>query len=188
MAPALDGVIGDGDLEVISAPQDWMGVNYYHDIVLGPGAAPAKPWSYPFTEPAHLVAETSLVTDLDWPVTPQGLSDLLVWMRDTYPNLPPLAITENGAAFDDPVIEGRVQDDRRIAYLDAHLTSLEAAVDKGVDVWGYFVWSAFDNLEWHDGYGPRFGVIHVDYDTMERTPKDSALWLRDVMQRTRDRH
>ena len=187
LAPVLDGMIHEGDLEQIAAPLDWLGVNYYNDIVLGPGADPADPWSYPFAEQARLVADTQLVTDLRWPVTPQGLTDLLTWMRDTYSALPPIAITENGAAFDDPVIEGAVADDRRITYLSEHLAAVEAAVEKGVDVFGYFVWSAFDNFEWHDGYRPRFGVVHVDYDTMVRTPKDSALWLRDVMARARDR-
>jgi beta-glucosidase len=133
------------------------------------------------------VAETELVTDLGWAVTPHGLTDLLTGLRDTYPNLPPLAITENGAAFTDPVVEGRVRDERRIRYLAAHLSAMETAIDKGVDLYGYFVWSTFDNLEWHDGYGPRFGIVHVDYETMARTPKDSAHWLRDVMDRSRDR-
>ncbi len=183
LEPVLDGVILGGDLEVIAAPLDWLGVNYYHDLVLGAGGDPTRPWPYPFTGPAQMVADTSLITDLDWPVTPHGLVDLLTWMRDTYPTLPPVAITENGAAFDDPVIDGHIADDRRITYLDAHLGALETAIDKGVDVWGYFVWSAFDNFEWSEGYRPRFGVIHVDYDTMVRTAKDSALWLRDVMSR-----
>jgi beta-glucosidase len=184
---AADGLIADDDLQVISAPLDWLGVNYYNDITLGPGERPGVPSPYPYAPPAHVVADTDLVTDLGWPVTPHGLTDLLVHLRDTYPNLPPLAITENGAAFDDPIVDGHIQDDRRIRYLAAHLDSLEQAIAKGVDVFGYFVWSAFDNFEWHDGYTARFGVIHVDYDTMVRTPRASALWLRDLVRRTRDR-
>ena len=95
-------------------------------------------------------------------------------LRDTYPG-PRLAVTENGAAFTDLADRRRVADDRRITYLTEHLKAPAPAMADGVDVFAYFVWSAFDNMEWHDGYGPRFGVIHVDYDTMARTPKDSAL-------------
>ena len=135
--------------------------------------------------PAHLAARTDLVTDLSWPVTPDGLADLLRHLRDTYPGLPPLAVTENGAAFTDPLIDGRVADDRRITYLTEHLEALESAMADGVDVVGYFVWSAFDNLEWHDGYRPRFGVVHVDYETLVRTPKDSALSLREFIDSSR---
>ena len=184
---AADELVAPGDLQVIGAPLDWLGVNYYNDSVLGPGEHPGVPSPYPYAPPTHVVADTDLVTDLGWPVTPHGLVDLLVHLRDTYPSLPPLAITENGAAFDDPLVEGHIQDDRRIRYLAAHLDAMEQAMAKGVDLFGYFVWSAFDNFEWHDGYGPRFGIVHVDYDTMVRTPRASALWLRDLMLRARER-
>jgi beta-glucosidase len=184
VAGVLDDLIEPGDLETISAPLEWLGVNYYHDLVFEPPVEP-EPWPYPFAPPARLAAHTELVTDLRWPVTPAGLGDLLRHLRDTYPGLPRLAVTENGAAFTDPLIDGRVADDRRITYLTEHLEALASAMADGVDVFAYFVWSAFDNMEWHDGYGPRFGVIHVDYDTMARTPKDSALWLREVMDASR---
>ena len=184
LAAVLDDLIEPGDLETIAAPLDWLGVNYYHDLLFEPPVEP-EPWPYPFAPPAHSAARTELVTDLSWPVTPNGLADLLRHLRDTYPGLPPLAVTENGAAFTDPLIDGRVADDRRITYLAGHLEALESAMADGVDVFGYFVWSAFDNLEWHDGYRPRFGVIHVDYETMVRTPKDSALWLREFIDTSR---
>jgi beta-glucosidase len=184
---AAEGLVADGDLALIAAPLDWLGVNYYNDIVLGPGERPGVPSPYPYAPPAHVVADTEMVTDLGWPVTPHGLVDLLAHLRDTYPNLPPVAVTENGAAYDDPLIDGHIADDRRIRYLAAHLDAMEQAMAKGVDVFGYFVWSAFDNFEWHDGYSARFGVVHVDYDTMVRTPRASALWLRDLMLRTRER-
>jgi beta-glucosidase len=102
----------------------------------------------------------------------------LVRLRDDYPNLPPLYITENGAAFDDPIIDGRIDDRRRIAYYAAHIEALEQAIDRGVDVRGFFAWSAFDNFEWHSGYDMRFGIVHVDYATMVRTPRASAYWFR----------
>jgi beta-glucosidase len=118
-----------------------------------------------------------------WPITPGGLTDLLVGLAATYPDLPPLYITENGVAYDDPVEEGAVHDDRRIAYLDVHLRAARAAIDAGVDLRGYFQWSLLDNFEWSHGYGMRFGMVHVDYETLVRTPKDSALWYRDVIAR-----
>jgi beta-glucosidase len=184
VAAVLDDLIRPGDLETIAAPLDWLGVNYYHDLLFEPAVEP-EPWPYPFVPPARLAARTDLVTDLGWPVTPSGLADLLRHLRDTYPGLPRLAVTENGAAFTDPLVDGRVADDRRITYLAEHLEALASAMADGVDVFAYFVWSAFDNMEWHDGYGPRFGVIHVDYETMVRTPKDSALWLREVIDASR---
>ena len=94
----------------------------------------------------------------------------------------PIYITENGAAYDDPVgADGAIHDERRIAYLDAHLWSLSAAVAEGVDVRGYFQWSLLDNFEWDRGYRMRFGIVHVDFETQQRTPHESALWYRDVI-------
>jgi beta-glucosidase len=104
-----------------------------------------------------------------------------VRLNDEYPNLPPVYITENGAAYDDPVIDGRCADPRRIHYLEAHLRALRDAIDEGVDVRGYYQWSLFDNFEWAHGYSKRFGLVHIDFDTMERTPRDSAFWYRDVI-------
>ena len=176
--PLLDVVRVD-DAAVIAAPIDWIGINYYHDhrLRLADAAGPS-PSPFPRTPPIVLVADTPLVTDLGWPVTPHGLTDLLVRLRDDYPNLPPLYITENGAAFDDPVIDGRIDDRRRIAYYAAHIEALDLAIDRGVDVRGFFAWSAFDNFEWHSGYDMRFGIVHVDYATLERTPRASAYWFR----------
>jgi beta-glucosidase len=120
---------------------------------------------------------------MGWPVTPDGLRALLVGLKETYPNLPPIYITENGAAYDDPVIDGACHDPRRIAFLDAHLRAVSVAMDQGVDVRGYFQWSLMDNFEWSHGYVMRFGMVHVDYDTLVRTPRDSAYWYRDVIAR-----
>ncbi len=120
---------------------------------------------------------------MGWPLTPDGLRDLLVGLKATYPELPPVYITENGVAYDDPVEDGAVHDERRIAYLASHLRALHAAIDQGVDVRGYYQWSLMDNFEWSHGYHMRFGIVHVDYDTLERTPKDSAYWYRDVIAR-----
>jgi beta-glucosidase len=92
-------------------------------------------------------------------------------------------ITENGCAYDDPVIDGACHDPRRIRYLDAHLRALHAAMAEGVDVRGYFAWSLLDNFEWSHGYHKRFGLVHIDYDTQARTPRDSAYWYREVIAR-----
>jgi beta-glucosidase len=120
---------------------------------------------------------------MGWPVTPDGLRDLLVRLKAAYPDLPPIHITENGVAYDDAVVDGAVHDVRRIAYLDSHLRALHAAIAAGVDVRAYFQWSLLDNFEWSHGYRMRFGLVHVDYDTQARTPRDSAFWYRDVMAR-----
>ena len=111
-------------------------------------------------------------------------------LKASYPDLPPIHITENGVAYDDPIVDGAVHDERRIAYLDCHLRALHAAIAAGVDVRAYFQWSLLDNFEWSHGFHMRFGLVHVDYDTQVRTPRDSALWYRDVIARNglADRH
>jgi beta-glucosidase len=106
-----------------------------------------------------------------------------VTLRATYPDLPPIHITENGVAYDDPLQDGAVHDVRRIAYLDGHLRALRAAIAAGVDVRAYFQWSLLDNFEWAHGYAMRFGLVHVDYASQARTPRDSAFWYRDVIAR-----
>jgi beta-glucosidase len=120
---------------------------------------------------------------MGWPITPDGLRDLLVSLKTTYPDLPPIHITENGVAYDDPVEVGAVHDVRRIAFLDGHLRALHAAIAAGVDVRAYLQWSLLDNFEWSHGYHMRFGLVHVDYETQLRTVRDSAFWYRDVIAR-----
>ncbi|MFV2065309.1 MAG: family 1 glycosylhydrolase, partial [Chloroflexota bacterium] len=113
--------------------------------------------------------------------TPAGLRDLLVALGTTYADLPPLYITENGAAYDDPLTDEGIHDTRRVRYLDAHLRAARSALDAGVDLRGYFTWSLLDNFEWSYGYAKRFGLVHVDFDSQRRTPRDSARWYRDVI-------
>ena len=174
--------IEHGDLELIAQPLDWMGLNYYNDghVRAQPGgswlATPGMKNAVPFAPEGEL-------TDMGWPITPDGLRALLVRLTTTYADFPPVYITENGVAYDDPMVDGAVHDPRRIAYLDAHLRAVHAAIEEGVDVRGYFQWSLMDNFEWSHGYHKRFGIVHVDYDTLERTPKDSAYWYRDVIAR-----
>ncbi|MBQ0990891.1 beta-glucosidase [Micromonospora sp. PSH03] len=180
--PGFDpGVIHPGDLDTIAAPIDVLGVNYYN-----PTGVRAAEEGSPL--PFDLVPLDGYPrTAFDWPVDPDGLRELLGWLRDTYGDaLPPIEITEGGCAYDDaPDADGQVADPERIAYLDGHLRAVRAAIDDGVDVRGYFVWSLLDNWEWAEGFTKRFGLVHVDYATQRRTPKSSYTWLRDVITASR---
>ena len=125
----------------------------------------------------------SRYTDIGWPIDAGGLAEELGRLRDRYGDLD-LYVTENGACYDDPVAaDGTVHDDDRIAYLRDHLAAARAALAAGVRLRGYFVWSLLDNFEWAEGYGRRFGVVHVDYRTLQRTPKASFGYLAQVMRR-----
>ena len=177
--------VQDGDLRIIASPLDWLGVNYYSDRTFIQNAAAPADLGGAFPGVTRLVdAPVSQPTDTGWPVTPRGLGDLLIRLRDSYDALPPVLVTENGAAYDDPpAADGSINDERRIAYLDAHIREVQRAIAAGVEVDGYFVWSLLDNFEWAEGYSKRFGLIHVDYDTMARTPRASAAWYRNVIAR-----
>ncbi|MGW0073471.1 family 1 glycosylhydrolase, partial [Streptosporangium sandarakinum] len=174
--------VEDGDLETISRPIDLLGVNYYtpQTVAARPGE-PASP-VFPGSEGIAFGGADAPKTAMGWAIQPFGLTDLLVRLSRDYPGTP-LVITENGAAFDDEVKDGAVHDPDRVSYLDAHLRAAHAAIEQGADLRGYMVWSLMDNFEWAEGYGKRFGVVHVDYTTQRRTPKDSALWYRDVIRR-----
>jgi beta-glucosidase len=164
--------IHPGDLAAIAQPIDFLGVNFYrpHLVMARDNGTPLDVADVP------LDAE---LTAAGWPVVPQALTELLVRVRDDYGDVP-LFITENGAAFDDHLNgDGVVEDPRRVAYLDGHLAAVARAIDAGVDVRGYFVWSLLDNFEWEHGYSLRFGIVYVDYPTQRRIPKRSALWYRD---------
>jgi beta-glucosidase len=190
-APWYD-VVADGDLDLISQPLDVLGVNYYKgDCVSGHPLAepvddgiehPPRPISTPFVgcEDVTFPSRGLPRTDSGWEIQPEGLTRLLTRLDADY-DVPPLVITENGAAFRDvPAADGTVPDPDRIAYLDAHLRAVHDAIEAGVDVRGYFQWSLFDNYEWAYGYTKRFGMVHVDYETQVRTPKASALWYSEV--------
>jgi beta-glucosidase len=182
----LADAVQPGDLEVIAQPLDWIGINYYFDILvrgLASGEASNRMRAYPTVSHTTEADRRQVHTDMGWPITPEGFTELLVRLNDDYPNLPPVHITENGCAYDDPVIEGACHDPRRIEYLDLHLRALKEAIDEGVDVRGYYQWSLMDNFEWALGYDKRFGLVHIDFDTLERTPRDSAHWYREVILR-----
>ncbi|MEU9466842.1 GH1 family beta-glucosidase [Streptomyces avermitilis] len=174
----------ESDLKVIAEPIDWYGINYYAPTKVGaPQGAEIEFGG--LTLPAELPfsvreIEGHPVTDFGWPVVPQALTELLTGFRERFGDrLPPIVITENGCSY-----EG-IDDQERIAYLDGHVRALHRAVEAGVDVRGYFVWSLLDNFEWAEGYERRFGLVHVDYDTLERTPKASYGWLRDALRARR---
>jgi len=165
------------DLALICAPLDFYGVNYYNPI--GVGAAPedaALPFEY------HDIPGYPM-TDFGWPVIPTGMTDLLVGMAQRYPGIPPIVVTENGCSYGvGPDSDVVVDDQARIAYLDAHLRAVAEAIRRGVDVRGYYCWSLLDNFEWAHGFTQRFGLVHVDFDTLVRTPKRSFDWYAGVIQ------
>jgi beta-glucosidase len=169
--------VADGDLRTIAGPIDFLGVNVYSRGVIGSGPDGGGP--------IFVRVPDSEYTDMDWEVYPPGLFDLLVRLRDDYaPGR--IAVTENGAAFSDVrVHDGQVRDPERQAYLESHIGAVARAVEDGVPVTGYYVWSLLDNFEWQHGYAKRFGIVYVDYPTLERIPKASFAWYRDFIARQR---
>jgi len=174
--------LGDDDLDLISTPIDVLGVNYYRPATVAARQAPAADWSvWPGDERHEPVPATGDLTSMGWLVAPEALEELLLRLGSEYPEVP-LVVTENGAAFDDLVgADGSVRDDDRIRFLERHLRAVHRVLDAGVDVRGYFVWSLLDNFEWSEGYAKRFGLVHVDFATLQRTPKLSARWYADVI-------
>ncbi|HEV7136517.1 MAG TPA: GH1 family beta-glucosidase [Steroidobacteraceae bacterium] len=157
-----------GDARLIAAPLDFLGVNFYNPMI----SSASRRWI-----PARKGAP---VTDMGWEVAPRDLTQLLLRLHREY-RLPPLYIAENGAAYEDRLVDGEVNDEPRRAYLESHLEAVAAAIEQGVDLRGYFVWSLLDNFEWSQGYARRFGIVHVDYATQERRPKRSGLWYRELV-------
>ncbi|CAA9449491.1 MAG: GH1 / GH5_19 [uncultured Rubrobacteraceae bacterium] len=177
-------VVRDGDLRKISAPLDFLGVNYYfrHTVRDAPEEdAPDAPFADLDARP--IVPHAAEKTAMGWPVDPEGLTEILVRIKEEYADLP-LYVTENGRAvhdYADP--NGEVKDDERVSYLDAHFRAAREAMDRGADLRGYMVWSFLDNFEWAEGYSKRFGLVFVDYATQKRTPKTSARWYSEVIRR-----
>ncbi|GAB4082363.1 beta-glucosidase [Modestobacter muralis] len=166
--------IQDGDLEVISTPVDWLGVNYYYAAVVSGGHEPKSPSTFIGCEDVREEEQDGPTTTMGWSVNPDSFTELLGRLSAIAPGLP-MFITENGSAWPDQVAEdGQVHDQQRVDYLHAHLAAMVTAIEAGADVRGYFAWSLLDNYEWARGYEQRFGLVHVDYETQVRTPKDSA--------------
>jgi beta-glucosidase len=180
-----------GDEAAIHQPLDFLGLNYYTvTVVSAPtGQAPAERFDghgesefsqWVGSEDVQFHAAPGERTDMGWVIQPSGLTDLLLRFSREAPGLS-LYVTENGAAFEDKQDDaGAVHDPNRIAYLHGHLSAVLDAIDQGADVRGYYVWSLLDNFEWAYGYSKRFGVVHVDFETLQRTPKSSARWYAEV--------
>lgn len=163
-----------GDMAVIAQPLDFLGINYYTRNLASVDRSIDE-----------LLAGREL-TDMGWEIYPAGLTELLLRLQHDY-RLPPVYITENGAAFPDQLVNGQVSDPARIRYLHSHISAVADAIAAGVDVRGYFAWSLLDNFEWASGYAKRFGIVYVDYATQERIPKESAYWYRDLLAAARQR-
>jgi beta-glucosidase len=164
--------VAEGDLEIISQPLDFIGINYYHPLFASK------------TNEATLASPGAQVTGMGWEVMPGGLTHLLQRLHADY-RLPRVYIMENGAAYDDQLTSGRVDDEPRRDYVERHISAVADARDQGVPIDGYFVWSLLDNFEWAQGYSKRFGIVHVDYETQRRTFKASAQWYRSLLRATR---
>jgi beta-glucosidase len=171
--------VAAGDLAQIGQPLDFLGVNHYRTETVAHNVAGG------LLKAAHsqVLAPGWGHTEMGWGVNPPGLRAVLLDIKENYGN-PPVYITENGCAFpDEPDADGLVRDWARLSYLREHLRSVHEALQAGADVRGYFAWSLMDNFEWARGYGPRFGLVRVDYPTQRRTPKQSARWYAEVIQR-----
>jgi beta-glucosidase len=167
-APSLGAAVREGDLAVISSPIDLLAVQYYTPL---------------YVDPAGHGVEMHPRTDASWQqIYPDGLYDLLLWIKRQYGDIP-LTITENGRPCSDTVVDGRVHDPDRIAFLRDHLAAAHRAIADGVRLESYHVWSLLDNFEWAEGYAQRWGLVYVDYATQERIEKSSAAWYRQVIAR-----
>jgi len=184
-----------GDLDIIKQPIDFLGVNYYSTATVrswdgqsprqtSDGHKPSTGSAWPGSEEVEFLQQEGPYTAMGWNIAPDGLETLLVDLSERFPTTP-LVITENGAAFEDEVVDGAVHDHERVDYLRRHFVAAHRAIARGVDLRGYMVWSLLDNFEWGYGYSKRFGIVHVDYDSLVRTPKDSALWLTELVREKR---
>jgi len=171
--------VQEGDVELIHQPIDFLGLNYYNtdyvsfDLFGGLNKAHITPYSAPGWGR----------TEMNWGINPDGLKQEVLYLKENYGN-PKIFLNENGCAMpDDPDEKGFVADWDRINYIRAHIHALHEAMEAGANVHGYFVWSFFDNFEWERGYSKRFGLVRVNYETLERIPKQSAYWFRDVIKK-----
>jgi beta-glucosidase len=173
------GVSGRIDTDLLArvkVPIDYLGVNYYNVNHIGSEEGAPMIGQWPGADDAVLMRPPGHLTDMSWGVEPVALTWMLNRVTRWAPGLP-LYVTENGAAYPDvPDASGVVHDDLRREYIEAHIAAMHDAMEEGADVRGYFVWSLLDNFEWSHGYRMRFGIVRVDYDTMERTIKDSGRW------------
>jgi beta-glucosidase len=166
-----------GDTEICAQPMDFIGLNYYtRSIAQAPVSASDKVRGYTFVQPTA----PKRLTDIGWEIYPEGLTRVVNNLRNHWP-LPPIWITENGAADNTDLVGGECDDSMRCGYLETHFEQVAELKRAGVDLRGYYVWSLMDNFEWAHGYSQRFGIVHVDFKTQKRTPKKSALMLQRLL-------
>ena len=180
--------MGSDDLQKISAPIDFIGVNnYQREFARHSALVPfLKAWIVGGAGVAErdYVKDGVQYTSMGWEVYPQAIYEVLKWLQDDYGN-PNAMITENGAAFEDEVVAGAVHDPKRIAFLQGYLSQVKRAMDEGANISGYFVWTLMDNFEWAAGFAKRFGLIHVDHQSQQRIIKSSGRWYRELIERSR---
>jgi PAS domain S-box-containing protein len=170
--------IVDGDMAVIGTRPDFMGINYYSRVVAAPMRKPDGSLGWRWVAPAERGAPH---TTMGWEIYPEGLREIIMTVHRDY-GAPEIIVTENGIAKEDQVEpDGRIRDPYRIDYLAAHIEQIGCALADGALVRGYCCWSLLDNLEWDMGWGQRFGLVYVDYQTLKRTMKDSGWWYRDLI-------
>jgi len=173
----LQRVVKDGDMEKLKIDSEFLGINYYSDSFIStPTEEQVKKNEGTFIFPINSDGTSPAPhTDMGWPITPEGLTHLLVRVNKDWPEIQDIAITENGVAYgDEPDENGVVNDERRVDYLVSHLDSVEKAISQGVPVKSYYYWSLLDNFEWAEGYAKRFGIVFVNFETLQRIPKLSA--------------
>jgi len=181
--------VSSAEETAIGAPLDWLGVNYYTVQRLVPVTEAAERAvaqdvsAHPGCPPAHFAPREPLTT-MGWEINAEGLGTTLRKTAEAVPGVP-LWVAENGMACADAVVDGECEDPERVAYLQTHMAQVVSALADGVDIRGYLAWSLFDNIEWAEGWGQRFGIVHVDPDTQVRTPKSSAHWLRALQHQRR---
>ncbi|MCB0534580.1 MAG: beta-glucosidase [Saprospiraceae bacterium] len=175
------------DRQLIQGSSDFFGLNHYTTMYAADASGGAVPGNVYGNGGLSEDQDVSLsispdwkLTDMQWAIVPWGCRKLLEWIAARYGN-PPLYITENGCAFDDPVVNGTVQDTARIAFFDSYLSETHRAIQNGVDLRGYFIWSLLDNFEWASGFSKKFGITAVEPGTLQRIPKESAWWYRKVI-------
>jgi beta-glucosidase len=176
--------VQSGDLEQISVPLDFLGINYYFRNSVRDAQGEDLP-DMPFADlgARTVVPHDAEKTAMGWPVEQEGLTEILLRIKEDYADVP-IYVTENGRAVHDYIDpEGGVDDEERVSYLDAHFRAAHEAMERGVDLRGYMVWSFLDNFEWAEGYSKRFGIVFVEYGTQRRLPKSSARWYSDVIRR-----
>jgi beta-glucosidase len=172
----FDIEIDDRQKKIITQKIDFLGVNYYSRNICKYNPR------VPFIKAEVVVPDGAPVSDMGWEIYPQGMYDMLKWIKNYYGN-PPVYITENGMALKDEFTNGMINDTERIKYIEEHISQALRAKADGADLRGYFVWSLMDNFEWTYGFSKRFGIIYIDYPTLKRIPKKSYYWIKDLLEK-----